>query len=98
MRIFKCDRRRTKAFAKWLFVFAIPPLCMSVPLLFIFALPVIVLWITIPAVLFSATGVRSFEFKEFGAMPDGAADVTFIALFWVVAAFFLSLIGTRKTA
>ena len=39
---------------------------MSVPLLFIFALPVIVLWITIPAVLFSATGVRSYEFKEFG--------------------------------
>ena len=71
---------------------------MLVPLLYIMALPVVVFWITIPAVLFSATGLRSYEFQEFGAMPNGVADWTCIVLFYVLAAFFLSLVSALKIA
>lgn len=96
-RIFDFNRRRMKAFVYWLGIFAVPSVCLLVLLLYIMALPVVVLWITIPAVLFLATGLRSYEFQEFGAMSDGVADWTCIALFYVLAAFFLSLVGTRKT-
>ena len=68
------------------------------PLLYIMVLPVVVLWITIPAVLLSATGVRRYEFQEFGALPNGVADWACVALFYVLAAFFLSLDSARKTA
>ena len=71
---------------------------MLVPLLYVMALPVVVLWITISAVLFSATGLRSYEFQEFGAMPNSVAEWTCIALFYVLAAFFLPLVSARKTA
>ena len=76
MRIFIFSRRRTRVFVFWLATFAVPPECKLVPLLYIVALPVVVLWITIPAVLFSATPLRSYEFQEFGAMPNGVADWT----------------------
>ena len=70
---------------------------MLVPPLYIRGLLVVVLWITIPAVLFSATRLRSYEFQEFGAMPNGVTDWTRIALFYVLAAFFLSLVSARNT-
>ncbi len=98
MNVFQFNKRRTKSFASLLVVLLTPGLLILVPVVNIFTLPVWVLWLTIPAVLLSVLGIRSYEFQEFGAMPKGPTDVAFIVGFWVMVAFFLSWITNRKRA
>ena len=98
MNVFQFNKRRSKSLVSWLAILLTPGLLMLVPVVNIFTLPVWVLWITIPATLFSVLGIRTYEFQEFGAMPKGPTDVAFIVGFWVMVAFFLSWITNRKRA
>ena len=96
MKVLQFNKGRSKSFVSWLAILLTPGLLMLVPVVNIFTLPVWVLWITIPATLFSVLGIRTYEFQEFGAMPKGTADWVFVVGSWVVAAFFLSWMTNRK--
>lgn len=98
MNLLQFNKRRSKSLVSWLAILLTPGLLMLVPVVNIFTLPVWILWITIPATLFSVLGIRTYEFQEFGAMPKGPTDSAFIVGFWVIAAFFLSGITSRKKA
>lgn len=97
MNLFQFNKRRSKSFALWLAILVTPGLLILVPIVNIFTLPVWVLWLTIPAIILSVLGIRSYEFQEFGAMPKDTADVAFIVAFYVIAAFFLSWMTNRKS-
>ena len=55
--------------------------------------------INVPAIFYSATGIRYYKGEEFGALPGGFIDWGLIILFWIVIAYLLSSIslsGNKK--
>ena len=53
------------------------------------------LWINIPGFPLAAIGSPFYDLQQFGALPKGFMGWALIVLFYVLAAFFLSLIGNR---
>ena len=94
--MFQLNKRRVKDFASCLSALLVPGLLMLVPVVNIFTLPVWVIWISVPALLFTILGIHPYEFKEFGAMPKGTVDWAFIVSFYVIVAFFVSWIANRN--
>ncbi|MEE8169762.1 MAG: hypothetical protein V3T70_04375 [Phycisphaerae bacterium] len=71
---------------------------MVTPVVQIFTLPIWIVWISVPALLLTVSGIWPYEFKEFGAMTEGAVDWGFIVGFYVIAAVFMTWLTTRKKA
>lgn len=98
MTMFQVNTRRTRSFLSWLAVLLAPGLLIYVPILNIFAIPVWFVWTNIPAILFTVTGVRTYEFREFGVIPKGLTDWAFIVGFYIIAAFLGSRVASRNKA
>ena len=96
---------RVKTFIALLAVFFWPPLlyllgiALQLPLIAILGFLPALFWINIPAVLaelaLAPVGISAYEFREFGALPEGLIGWGMIVLFWISAAFLLSTLGER---
>ena len=98
MRLLSFDRRRTRRLIILLVLFNLPPLLMLVPGLAIVATLAMLFWINIPGIPLALVGLPFYDLQEFGAIPIGFMGWALIALFWALAAFFLSILGKKSEA
>jgi hypothetical protein len=98
MNIFKFGPRRLKRFVVLVLAFWVVPLLSFIPFapikMWLF-LPLL-FWIkNIVGIPLAIIGISYFEIHEFGAVPEGTIGYGIIVFVYIMAAFFLSLIGKQ---
>ena len=104
MSVFGYSSRRLRVFLILLAIFFFPPSLYFLgtavqPMIAMVGFLPALIWINIPAIIFSTLGallgISVYEFREFGAMPEGIIGWGLIIFFWATAAFLLSLLADR---
>jgi len=97
MNIFKFGSRRRKRLVVLVLAFLVVPMLSFIPFfpikMWLF-LPLL-FWINIVGIPLAIIGIPYFEIHEFGAVPQGTIGYGVIVFVYIMAAFFLSLIGKQ---
>jgi len=80
-----------------LIFFIVPVLTLlPIPKINIVLLLPLLIWVNVVGLPFAMIGVPYFEIHEFGAVPQGVIGYGLIVLGYVLAAFFLSMVGIAE--